>query len=150
MVTWGRAWRAAGAWFGWSFIWGLIGLIFYGIGIVMILGSAVNSINSLSSIFGNPSASSSSFDSTGLLLGVIGGIVLMIIGVVLMLLATMASFFKINSEIVAEAVHRTTQSSATQPVAAPASTPVCPSCGGPLRYIQQNQRWYCDREGKYV
>ena len=26
----------------------------------------------------------------------------------------------------------------------------CPTCGGPLRYIQQYQRWYCDREGKYV
>jgi hypothetical protein len=26
----------------------------------------------------------------------------------------------------------------------------CPTCGSPLRYIQQYQRWYCDREGKYV
>jgi hypothetical protein len=33
--------------------------------------------------------------------------------------------------------------------AAPA-TPTCPTCGSPLRYIQQYQRWYCDREQKYV
>ncbi len=26
----------------------------------------------------------------------------------------------------------------------------CPSCGGPLRYIQQYQKWYCDKEQKYV
>jgi hypothetical protein len=26
----------------------------------------------------------------------------------------------------------------------------CPSCGSPLRYIQQYQRWYCDKEKKYV
>jgi hypothetical protein len=26
----------------------------------------------------------------------------------------------------------------------------CPSCGGPLRYIQQYQRWYCDKEQKYA
>ena len=30
------------------------------------------------------------------------------------------------------------------------ATPICPTCGGPLRYIQQYQRWYCDREQKYV
>jgi hypothetical protein len=26
----------------------------------------------------------------------------------------------------------------------------CPTCGGPLRYIQQYQRWYCDKEQKYA
>jgi hypothetical protein len=26
----------------------------------------------------------------------------------------------------------------------------CPTCGGPLRYIEQYQRWYCDKEKKYV
>ena len=40
-------------------------------------------------------------------------------------------------------------------VAAPApsptpATPTCPTCGGPIRYIQQYQRWYCDKEQKYV
>ena len=29
-------------------------------------------------------------------------------------------------------------------------TPTCPTCGQPLTYIQQYQRWYCDREQKYV
>jgi hypothetical protein len=30
------------------------------------------------------------------------------------------------------------------------AAPTCPTCGGPLRYIQQYQRWYCDKEQKYV
>ena len=32
----------------------------------------------------------------------------------------------------------------------PVSTQTCPTCGSPLRYIQQYQRWYCDKEQKYV
>lgn len=39
---------------------------------------------------------------------------------------------------------------ATQPPPTSPTTPICPTCGGPLRYIQQYQRWYCDREQKYV
>jgi sporulation protein YlmC with PRC-barrel domain len=26
----------------------------------------------------------------------------------------------------------------------------CLTCGGPLRYIEQYQRWWCDRDRKYV
>jgi uncharacterized protein (DUF983 family) len=35
------------------------------------------------------------------------------------------------------------------PATAP-SSPTCPTCGQPLTYVQQYQRWYCDREQKYV
>ena len=39
-----------------------------------------------------------------------------------------------------------------QPMAQSQQTqqPICPTCKGPLRYIQQYQRWYCDKEQKYV
>lgn len=50
--------------------------------------------------------------------------------------------------------------SATQPVsaaqpaqaaqAAQSSQPKCSTCGGPLSYIQQYQRWYCYKCKKYV
>jgi sporulation protein YlmC with PRC-barrel domain len=30
------------------------------------------------------------------------------------------------------------------------TAPTCPTCGGPLRYIEQYQRWWCDRDKKYV
>lgn len=43
---------------------------------------------------------------------------------------------------------------AAQPVAQTAQpaaqTPTCPTCGGPLTYIQQYQRWYCYKDQKYV
>ena len=26
----------------------------------------------------------------------------------------------------------------------------CPTCGGPLRYVERYQRWWCDRDRKYV
>jgi hypothetical protein len=32
----------------------------------------------------------------------------------------------------------------------PPTANFCSTCGGPLRYIQEYQRWYCDREQKYV
>jgi sporulation protein YlmC with PRC-barrel domain len=28
--------------------------------------------------------------------------------------------------------------------------PVCPTCGGPLTFIAQYQRWYCYKDKKYV
>jgi sporulation protein YlmC with PRC-barrel domain len=31
-----------------------------------------------------------------------------------------------------------------------AQQPTCPTCGGPLTYIQQYQRWYCYKDKKYV
>lgn len=30
----------------------------------------------------------------------------------------------------------------------PSTAMTCPTCGGPLRYIQKYQRWYCDKEQK--
>ena len=32
----------------------------------------------------------------------------------------------------------------------PPPTNACPTCGMPLRYIEQYRRWYCDNERKYV
>ena len=60
--------------------------------------------------------------------------------------------FRIYEEIAALNRHMggaSPQPTAPSPPAAPA-TPTCPTCGGPLRYIQQYQRWYCDKEQKYV
>src|SRR4030067_1817647 len=31
-----------------------------------------------------------------------------------------------------------------------AAAQTCPTCGGPLRYIEQYQRWWCDKDRKYV
>jgi hypothetical protein len=43
------------------------------------------------------------------------------------------------------------QRGAAAPPPPPAPTAqTCPTCGSPLRFIQQYQRWYCDKEQKYV
>jgi hypothetical protein len=45
---------------------------------------------------------------------------------------------------------RIQRGAAAPPPPPPGAATMCPSCGGPLRYIQQYQRWYCDKEKKYV
>ena len=30
------------------------------------------------------------------------------------------------------------------------TTPTCPTCGGPLTYVLQYQRWYCPVDQKYI
>jgi len=60
--------------------------------------------------------------------------------------------FRIYEEIAALNRHMggtSPQPTAPSPTPAPATT-TCPTCGSPLRYIQQYQRWYCDKEQKYV
>jgi hypothetical protein len=60
--------------------------------------------------------------------------------------------FRIYEEIAALNRHMggaSPQPTAPAPAPSPA-TPTCSTCGGPLRYIQQYQRWYCDKEQKYV
>jgi sporulation protein YlmC with PRC-barrel domain len=37
-----------------------------------------------------------------------------------------------------------------QPQQSQAQQPTCPTCRGPLSYIQQYQRWYCYKCQKYV
>jgi len=53
--------------------------------------------------------------------------------------APMPSFLKLQFQ----------RGSATPPPP-PDSANMCPTCGGPLRYIEQYKKWYCDREQKYV
>jgi sporulation protein YlmC with PRC-barrel domain len=36
------------------------------------------------------------------------------------------------------------------PQAAQPTQPLCPTCGRPLTYVQQYQRWYCYNDKKYV
>lgn len=45
---------------------------------------------------------------------------------------------------------RIQRGAAAPPPPPPGTAMTCPSCGSPLRYIQQYQRWYCDKEKKYA
>jgi hypothetical protein len=87
-------------------------------------------------------------------LGIIGGVIMLVLGNLAwrILCEYWVVQFRIYEEIAS--LNRRLGGPVAQAVApavAPApSTPVCPTCGGPLRYIQQYQRWYCDKEQKYV
>ena len=119
MVSWGRAWRASIALFGWSIVWGIIGLILIGVGAAVIVVSAVTHAPSLSSIASNPfnySSYFSGFSSSGFISWAIGGVALMIVGDIFIVLGIMASFFKISAEMIAQEVQRrTSQTSPQQP-----------------------------------
>jgi len=91
--------------------------------------------------------------------GVVSGVLVLIFGNLFwrMLCEYLIVQFRIYDELVM--LNRRTgggpmPASTTAPVApvqpAAPATPTCPTCGSPLRYIQQYQRWYCDREQKYV
>ena len=141
LVSWGRAWRAAGAWFGWSLVWGFLGLVLLGVGFAIFARSEVYSI------WGGYSYSAG---------GMVGGIVLMVIGLLIYMLGSVAAFFKINSEITSEEVRKQIQTHGSFPQTSGATPmtssagPPCPTCGSPLIFIQQYQKWYCVREGKYA
>ena len=42
------------------------------------------------------------------------------------------------------------ETASSTPSGQQATAPICPTCGGPLAYIQQYQRWYCYKDKKYV
>jgi hypothetical protein len=90
----------------------------------------------------------------GAAVGIILGIIMLIFGNLAwrILCEYWIVQFRIYEEIAALNRHMggaSPQPTAPSPPPSPA-TPTCSTCGGPLRYIQQYQRWYCDKEQKYV
>jgi len=90
----------------------------------------------------------------GAAVGIILGIIMLIFGNLAwrILCEYWIVQFRIYEEIAALNRHMggaSPQPTAPAPAPSPA-TPTCSTCGGPLRYIQQYQRWYCDKEQKYV
>jgi hypothetical protein len=89
-------------------------------------------------------------------IGVVIGLVLLIVGNLFwrVLCEYLVVQFRIFTELVE--INKTLKGG---PSAAPsaqvasntrAESPVCSTCGGPLTYVQQYQRWYCEKERKYV
>jgi hypothetical protein len=87
--------------------------------------------------------------------GVVLGLLLLIFGNLFwrVLCEYLVVQFRIFTELVE--INKTLKGGSAAPSAqmvinAQAGPPVCPTCGGPLTYIQQYQRWYCEKERKYV
>jgi len=88
-------------------------------------------------------------------IGVILGILLLIFGNLFwrVLCEYLVVQFRIFTELVE--INKTLKGGPAAPSAQMASNalagpPVCPTCGGPLTYVQQYQRWYCEKERKYA
>lgn len=94
MVSWSRAWDAALAWLAWTLAYGSIGIV------VMIGGYFTIYFTIRDSLF---NLASLTISSSGEIL-IIAGLILILTGWIIVVLAAVASFFKINSKIIAEEV----------------------------------------------
>ncbi len=56
----------------------------------------------------------------------------------------------INQAIASSKIQVAQTATFAPPPPPPPPTPQCPTCGNPLTYIPQYQRWYCYHEKKYV
>lgn len=92
MVSWGRAFRAAGTYVVFLIVWGMIGGIFIFAGIL-----TAGTLITYDPLTGMPRLN---------LAGAGVGIVLFLIGYIIILLGSMATLFKILSELVAEEVQK--------------------------------------------
>ena len=121
--------------------------------IIYILGALAITIGAILVMVGGFNVTGTGV-SLGGAFGIILGIIMLIFGNLAwrILCEYWVVQFRIYEEIAA--LNRRMGGASPQPVApspAPSpATPACPTCGSPLRYIQQYQRWYCDKEQKYV
>jgi hypothetical protein len=90
-----------------------------------------------------------------------GGEIAILLGILTLIFGNLywrilCEYMIVQFRIYEEIVSLNRRQGGTSPQAMPTSnppaptTPTCPTCGGPLRYIQQYQRWYCDKEQKYA
>jgi hypothetical protein len=80
------------------------------------------------------------------------GIIFLLLGIFSLVgvTTTLGGIFAIIGGALALAWKQTQELGSSISPPPPAATNLCPTCGNPLRYIQEYQRWYCDREQRYV
>jgi sporulation protein YlmC with PRC-barrel domain len=96
-------------------------------------GNLVGTVKDVSFVIGQPSISLSVEDKNGKLVDI--------------------SWEKVQGAadfIVLKPVQQSPVASVAEPPTAQQAQPTCPTCGGPLTYIQQYKRWYCYKDQKYV
>jgi len=136
LVSWGRAFKAAGLTILYWIAWGIVG------GIIMSAGIFATN--------GAYNAQRGIVDSGGFY----GGIVLIIIGSLIMMLGFYATIYKVGAEIIRDEIRSIGVGGLTPTLRIPSTTtapppPNCPTCGQPLTYVPQYQKWYCQNEKKY-
>lgn len=96
-------------------------------------GNLVGTVKDVSFVIGQPNISLSVEDKDGKLVDI--------------------SWEKIQGAadfIVLKPVEQAPVAAVAEPSTAQQAQPICPTCGGPLTYIQQYKRWYCYKDQKYV
>jgi hypothetical protein len=80
------------------------------------------------------------------------GIVILLLGIFSLvgITTTLGGLLAIVGGALALSWNPTRESSAPIYLALSTAASFCPTCGNQLRYIQMYQRWYCDREQRYV
>jgi sporulation protein YlmC with PRC-barrel domain len=64
-----------------------------------------------------------------------------------------SDFILLKPQVVQQTTYQPVQQQPAQTMAQPvqqSTQPVCPTCGKPLTWIPQYQRWYCYNDKKYV
>ncbi|MBO3799032.1 MAG: hypothetical protein QW491_11285 [Thermoproteota archaeon] len=130
MVSWGRAFKAALVLLAFIIVWGLIGTI------IMVSGIFTGLFGQVFNISDEPPYFTVNWAALG------AGTILMVIGILIIMLGSWASIFKIFTELIVEEVRKTLPG-ATPVTPTQTTAPTCPKCGTPLMYVQQYQRWYC-------
>ena len=80
------------------------------------------------------------------------GIILIILGIFSLvgITTTLGGILSIIGGALAVSWKPTSSSGFESPPPPPAASNFCPTCGGPLRYVAEYQRWYCVKEQKYI
>jgi hypothetical protein len=80
------------------------------------------------------------------------GIIILLLGIFSLvgITTTLGGIFAIIGGALALSWKQTQEFGSSISPPPPAAMNFCPTCGNPLRYIQEYQRWYCDREQRYV
>jgi amino acid transporter len=99
-IGWGRAFGYAARFLVFSILWVVVGGLLVGVGVAMVLAS-------LGIAYGWPTRSYGPTPSAGVNLALlIGSVVVVVAGVIIAELGTLATFFKLTSRLVGESVHR--------------------------------------------
>ncbi len=129
MVSWGRVWSGAFAWLAWTIVYGIIGVILIVVG-VFVVGGSLNNL-----IFSSNLTSGHFYNSN-----LFAGFIFILLGWIIIAIGVIASFFKINSEIISEEVNH------SQPIASPPTDYCCKTCGA---IVSPNQK-YCPECGRQL
>ena len=108
--------------------------------------TGTQSLVSLNLQAANAQGGSNSF----LLIAIVAIIAVVVVVVVLIFVMRSKNRSKTPSQPYQQPMYQQAPVQPAPPIPPTLQSNMCPTCGQPLRWIAEYQRWYCDREQKYV